>query len=442
MNHSAFGLLGIALIFFLAFLASENKKSINLRIVLACFALQVVIAVFVLYTPFGKGMLEFLSGKVTTLLSYADAGINMVFGGLASENVGFSFLVNVLPVIVFFAALMEVMYHLRIMQLIVKGGGRFLRWVTGTQPIESLNAVANIFIGQTESPLSLKPYLSGISKPQLFTIMVSGLASVAGTVMAGYISLGIRAEYLIAASFMAAPAGLMMAKIIMPDVPPVPVSNVDDETVMDSRTVATPGGDILSPETRETPAEDLDAEEIYTLGDKREHPNFIMAAAVGAQNGVMIAVNVGAMLLAFVALIALCNGILGYFGNLFGFENLSVQMILGWLFAPVMYLLNIPWSEAQLAGGVFGEKVILNEFVAYISLADMEDQFSERSYIILTFALCGFANISSIGILLGGLGVLVPERTKDIATMGFKAVYAASLANLMSAALAGILIGI
>ena len=408
MHHPSFGLIGVALILFVAFLASDNKRGINLRIVLSCFALQVIIAVFVLYVPFGQTVLGAMSEKVITLLSYANAGIDFVFGGLASESVGFSFLVRVLPVVIFFAALMEVLYHLRVMQFIVKYGGKAVNFLTGTKPIESLNVVANIFVGQTEAPLTLKPYLPSISRHELFTIMVSGLASIAGTVLAGYIQLGIDAEYLIAACFMSAPAGLLMAKIIMPD-PKEPAGS--------------------------------EVKDIFELGETKRHPNVIMAAAVGAQNGVQLAVAIGAMLLAFVSLIALSNGILGYIGNLFGYGELSIQAILGFIFAPVMYFLNVPWAEAQQAGAIFGEKVVLNEFIAYISLVGAEGDFSERTVVILTFALCGFANLSSIAILLGGLGALIPDRMNDIAKMGVKAVFAASLANLMSAALAGILVG-
>jgi len=407
MNHPAFGLIGIFAILLIAFIASNDKKAIRLRVVGVCFALQIAIAIFVLYLPIGKSMLGALSIKVTTLLSYAEAGIDMVFGGLANESLGFSFLVRVLPVVIFFAALMEVLYHLRIMQFIVRGGGRILRFITGTKPVESLNVVANIFVGQTEAPLSLKPYLSGVSKHELFTIMVSGLASISGTVMAGYIQLGIEPEYLIAACFMSAPAGLLMAKIIMPD----PL----DETI--------------------------EERDIYSLGDERIHPNVIMAAAAGAQKGTQLAVNIGAMLLAFVSLIALTNGILGWFGNIVGLESLSLQGILGAIFAPIMLMLNIPWAEAIQAGGIFGEKIVLNEFIAYLSLVDAKDAFSERTYVILTFALCGFANLGSIAILLGGLGAIIPDRMHDIAKMGIKAVFAASLANLMSAAMAGILLG-
>ncbi len=407
MHHPAFGLIGVALILLVAYLVSEDRKAIRLRTVVVCFALQVLIAVLVLYVPFGQKVLTGMSDKVTTLLSYANAGIDMIFGGLAADNIGFSFLVRVLPVVIFFAALMEVLYHMKVMQFIVRYGGRAVRALTGTRPVESLNVIANIFVGQTEAPLSLKPYLPRISRAELFTIMVTGMASIAGTVLAGYIQLGIRPEYLIAACFMSAPAGLLMAKIIIPD----------------------------TAEDRAEPVED-----VLDLVDDREHANVILAAAVGAQNGMKLAVNIGAMLLAFVSLIALCNGLLGWFGGFFGMEDLSLQTILGMIFAPVMYVLNVPWAEAQTAGAIFGEKLVLNEFIAYISLVEIQDQLSPRTAVILTFALCGFANFSSIAILLGGLGALIPDRMSEMAKMGIKAVFAASLANLMNAALAGILI--
>ena len=407
MDHPAFGLIGVFLILLMAWLFSENKKAISPRTVLVCFALQVFIAVLVLYVPFGQNLLTGMSDLVITLLSYADSGIDFVFGGLASENIGFSFLIRVLPVVIFFAALMEVMYHLKVMQFVVRHAGKAICRLTNSRPVESLNVVANIFVGQTEAPLSLKPYLPSISRAELFTIMVSGMASIAGTVLAGYIQLGIKPEYLIAACFMSAPAGLLMAKIIMP-------SNVEDFN--------------------------KPVDEVFDLADDREHANVILAAAVGAQNGMKLAVNIGAMLLAFVSLIALFNGLLGWAGGIFGADSLSMQTILGFIFAPVMLVLNVPWSEAQQAGAIFGEKIVLNEFIAYISLVDVQEQLSERTVVILTFALCGFANFSSIAILLGGLGALIPDRMSEMAKMGIKAVFAASLANLMNAALAGILI--
>lgn len=410
MYHPAFGILGIAVILLIAFAASSNRKAIRLRTVIPCFILQLVLAGFVFYTSFGQQILQSISLGVQGLLTFADAGIEMIFGSLTPDRSAgqFSFLVFVLPVIVFFAALMEVLYHLKIMQIIVKTGGRFMRFVTDTKPVESLNAVANIFIGQTEAPLSLKPYLPSLSKAELFTVMVSGLASIAGSVLLGYIAMGVNPEFLIAACFMSAPAALLMAKIIMPD-DPEDRSKGDDST------------------------------DVYALGEGARHNNVIMAAAVGAQNGVMLAVNIGAMVLAFVALIALVNGFLGWAGGFAGIENLSMQTILGWLFAPLMFLLNVPWSEAVQAGGIFGEKVVLNEFIAYLTLTDVQGDLSPRTVVILTFALCGFANLSSIAILMGGLGTLIPDRMGDIADMGLRAVFAASLANLLNAAIAGIM---
>ena len=405
MNHPAFGLIGIAVIFLIAYALSSNRKGIRLRAVAPTFALQLIIAFFVLYTPWGKSVLQSLSIGFQSLLDYSSAGINFLFGSLVPEAPGFSFLIQVLPVIVFFGALMEVLYHLKIMQLIVRFGGQALRFITGTRPIEAINAVANVFVGQTEAPLSLKPYLPSVSRFELFTIMVSGLASIAGSVLLGYMAMGINPEYLIAACFMSAPAGLLMAKIIMPDDAP----NVEESN------------------------------KIFELGHEERHSNVIMAAAVGTQNGLKLAVNVGAMVLAFVALIALVNGILGWFGGLFGFDSLSLQYILGWFFSPVMLALNVPWEEARQAGAIFGEKIVTNEFIAYISLSQIQETLSPRTVVILTFALCGFANLSSIGILMGGLGTLIPDRMPEIAEMGVKAVIAASLANLMNAAIAGIL---
>jgi CNT family concentrative nucleoside transporter len=406
-DNPAFGLIGVALIFLIAFLLSDNKRGIRLRAVLPTFGLQILIAFFVLYTSWGKSVLQSLSFGFQSLLGFADAGIEMVFGNLKTELKGFSFLVSVLPVIVFFAALMEVLYHLKVMQLIVRFGGSALRFITNTRPIESLNAVANIFVGQTEAPLSLKPYLPSISKFELFTLMVSGLASIAGSVLLGYMAMGIKPEYLIAACFMSAPAALMMAKIIMPD--PAPTEE--------------------------------EAQAVFDLGHAERHRNVIMAAAVGTQNGLKLAVNVGAMVLAFVALIALLNGLLGMVGGWFGFDGLTLQTILGYLFAPLMMALNIPMEEAVQAGAIFGEKIVTNEFIAYLSLSDIQETLSPRTQIILTFALCGFANFSSIGILMGGLGTLIPDRMPEIAEMGIKAVIAASLANLLNAAIAGVMFG-
>lgn len=406
MAGNYIGLAGIVVILAIAVLFSSNRRGINLRVVSAAFGLQVVVAAFVLYFDWGKRAIEAMSNGVMAIIGYSRAGIDMVFGGLASESVGFSFAINVLPVIVFFASLMSVLYHLKIMQWVVKLVGGALRRIIGTGPVESLNAAANIFIGQTEAPLVVRPYLKGLTEPQMFAVMTSGLASVAGTVLAAYVLMGAELQYLLAASFMAAPGGLLMAKILMPD-DEVGVDTVDKSGLM---------------------------------LDESRHENVILAAAVGAGDGVRLAVNIGAMLIAFVALIALFNGIVGGVAGWFGVADLTLQKILGWVFAPMMFLLSVPWAEAQAAGALFGEKLILNEFVAFSHLDEYLAGMSERTVAVVTFSLCGFANLSSIAILLGGLGSLVPEKREIIARFGLKAVAAGSLSNLMSAALAGLLL--
>ncbi|HSD69377.1 MAG TPA: NupC/NupG family nucleoside CNT transporter [Woeseiaceae bacterium] len=399
------GLLGIVVLLGLAWLISGNRKAINLGIVGAAFALQAVVAAFVIYTPVGKAVIGKMSDGVLKVMGYSRDGIEFVFGGLATTEGIWSFAINVLPMIVFFSSLMSVLYHIGVMQIVVRMIGGALQWVIGTRPVESLNAAANIFIGQTEAPLVVRPYLRTLSEPQLFAVMVSGVASIAGTVMLAYVQMGAELKYLLAASFMAAPGGLLMAKIIMPD----------DETTADNK-------------------------DRQLKMEASSHENVILAAAVGAADGVKLAVNIGAMLVAFVALIALFNGLVGGLAGLVGIEGLTLQKMLGWLFAPIMFLLSIPWSEAQAAGALFGEKLILNEFVAFSHLTEYLAGMSDKTKAIVTFALCGFANLSSIAILLGGLGTLVPEKKELIARFGIKAVAAGSLSNLMSAALAGILL--
>lgn len=400
------GLVGIVALLLMAWLISINRSAINLRVVVAAFLLQVAVAVFVLKLDVGRAAIGGLSMGVQKVIDYSSEGIAMVFGGLADVPVGFSFAVRVLPVIIFFSALMSVLYHLKIMQLVVKIVGGGLRKIIGTGRVESLNAAANIFIGQTEAPLVIRPYLKGITEPQLFAIMVSGVASIAGTVLAGYVLMGAEMKYLLAASFMAAPGGLLMAKIIMPDDPADTAAN---------------------------------KEPALEMADSK-HENVILAAAVGASDGLRLAVNIGAMLIAFVALIALFNGLVGLVAGFFGYEGLTMQKILGFIFSPLMYLLSVPWAEAQSAGALFGEKLILNEFVAFSHLGEYLDGMSERTIAIATFSLCGFANLSSIAILLGGIGSLVPEKKDLIARFGLRAVAAGSLSNLMSAALAGLLL--
>jgi len=409
-------MLGIVSIVAVAVALSTNRRAIRPRIVLSAFVLQAGVAALVLYVPAGKAAVETLSTGVQALLNFSSAGINMVFGPLASiENVGFSFAIHVLPIIIFFSALMSVLYHLGIMQWLVRGVGGVLRYLLGTQSVESLNAAANMFVGQTEAPLVVRPYLDKLTDAQLFAVMVSGLASVAGTVLAAYAQMGIRLDYLLAASMMAAPGGLLMAKLMMPD---------------DPRPAAAG-----APATVGAPAPALDVAE-------QKDVNVILAAANGARDGGKLAVNIGGMLLAFVALIALINGVFGALGGLVGIDGLTMERMLGFVFAPLMYLLSVPWEEAQVAGALFGEKLILNEFVAYLHLAQVADELSPRTEAVVTFSLCGFANVSSIAILLGGLGSLIPQHRDLIARFGVRAVAAASLSNLMSAALASLLLGL
>jgi CNT family concentrative nucleoside transporter len=419
MTRFLIGILGIFVILGIAFALSNNRRLIRLRIVGAAFALQAGIAVLVLYVPAGRAVLAWMSGGVGNLLGYANAGTSFLFGNLAADPLGKNFAIQALPVIIFFAALVSILYYLGIMQLIVRWVGGGIEKVIGVSKVESLCAAANIFVGQSESPLVIRPYLASLTPAQLFTVMTSGMAGVAGTILAAYASMGISIDYLLAASFMAAPGGILMAKIIFPDVP-------------DSMDGQLPLGDV--------PEDEIIA--IAEASHDEEAPaNLIMAAAQGAQTGVRLAVAVGAMVLAFVALVALANGILTGLGHMVGIEGLTFQGLLGHVFQPVMFLLNVPWDQAGAAGGFFGEKIVLNEFVAYIDLGKQAATLSPRTIAVVTFALCGFANFSSIAIQMAVTGSLAPNQRPMIAKLGLRALAAGSLANLMSAALAGLLIG-
>jgi CNT family concentrative nucleoside transporter len=310
-----------------------------------------------------------------------------------------------LPVIVFFSALMSVLYYLGVMQKVVAILGGGLRKLLGTSQTESMSAVSNIFVGHTEAPLVVKPYLAGLSESELFAVMTGGCATIAGAVMAGYATMGVDLEFLITASFMAAPAGLMMAKIMIP----------------------------------ETEGAAIDFDPNATGGEERA-VNIFEAIGNGAATGLTLALNVGAMLLAFVAMIALLNGLLSGVGAWFGFEDLTLQYLLGKLFAPLAFLIGVSWEEAAQAGSLIGQKLVINEFYAYASFVQIKESLSPHTQVIVTFALCGFANLASIAILLGGLGSIVPSRRRDIARLGLKAVIGGTLANLMSAALAGLFV--
>ena len=438
--HLLTGLAGIALILAIAVALSSDRRAIRLRVVGAAFLLQAGIALLVLYVPAGRAAIAGISRGVANLLGYAQAGTDFIFGPLAKPEIGgASFAIAALPVIIFFASLVSILYHLGIMQQIVRWVGGAIEKVTGVSKVESLCAAANIFVGQSESPLVIRPYLAGLTPPQLFAVMTSGMAGVAGTILAAYAAMGIKIDYLLAASFMSAPGGLLMAKIMMPDEadrePELPLGDHPDIVLPENRIGGT-GPAVLAPE-------DMSRDPMPSAAHDEEKPaNLIMAAAQGAQTGVKLAVAVGAMLLAFVALVALANGILGGIGGWLGYPGLRFQRLLGYVFSPVMYLLNIPWTEAQVAGGLFGTKVVLNEFVAYINLGQVQGALSPATVAIVTFALCGFANFSSIAIQMAVTGNLAPSQRPVIARLGVKALVAGSLANLMSAALAGLMLSL
>ncbi|MAY55305.1 MAG: NupC/NupG family nucleoside CNT transporter [Gammaproteobacteria bacterium] len=394
-------LVGIALLLLVAYLCCNDKAHINWRTVGGAFAIQLLLGAFVIYLPFGQAVLLQVTQVVSNIISYANDGIVFVFGEIGNFSQGFIFAVHVLTVIVFFSSLIAVLYHLHIMGWMIRLIGGALQKLLQTSRPESMSAAANIFVGHTEAPLVVRPFIPSMTRSELFAVMVGGLASVAGSVLAGYAGLGVELRYLIAASFMAAPGGFLMAKLILPE----------------------------TQRTKNDLAEVLD-DERYT--------NVIDAAATGASNGMKLALNVGAMILAFVGLIALINGMLGWLGGLIGFEGITLQLLFGYLFQPLAFLLGVSWDEAQQAGSFIGQKLVINEFVAYLNFVQVQEQLSEHTQIIVTIALCGFANFSSIAILLGGLGGMAPNRRQDIAELGMKALLAATLANLMSAAIAGL----
>ena len=395
------GLLGVAVLLGIAFAMSSAKRSINWRTVGGAFAIQASVGAFVLYSEPGKQVLLSMTRFVANIIAYSQEGINFLFGPIGDKSIAFIFAFNVLPVIVFFSSLIAVLYHLKVMGLIIKVIGGALQKLLKTSQPESMSSAANIFVGQTEAPLVVRPFIPHMTTSELFAVMVGGLASIAGSVMAGYAGMGVELKYLLAASFMAAPGGLLMAKIILPE-----TSKPNDEL------------------------KEIDAEDTG-------YANVFDAAASGAASGMTLALNVGAMLLAFIALIAMFNGLIGWSAALFGYENVTFEGILGYVLQPLAWAIGVPWEEAQLAGSFIGQKMVVNEFVAYLNFLENQSQLSEASQAIITFALCGFANFSSIAILMGGIGAMAPTRRKEIARLGMKAVIAATLSNLMSAALAG-----
>lgn len=394
-------LFGILVLLGIAFALSSKRSAINWRTVGGAFAIQALLGAFILYVPAGKDMLLAASEFVQAILNQGQEGIDFIFGPLGNKSLGFIFAFNVLPAIVFFSSLITVLYYVGVMSWIIRLIGGFLQIVLRTSRPESMSAAANIFVGQTEAPLVVRPFIPKMTSSELFAVMVGGLSSIAGAVMVGYAQLGVDIKYLLAASFMAAPGGLLMAKIILPET--------------------------------ESFKNELDAED----EEDHKYANIFDAAATGAASGMQLAMNVGAMLLAFIALIAVLNGLIGWVGGWFGSEDITFQLILGYVFQPLAWALGVPWEEANLAGSFIGQKMVVNEFVAYLDFLKYKAELSVQSQAIVTFALCGFANFSSIAILMGGIGAMAPTRRKEIARLGLKAVLAATLANLMSAALAG-----
>lgn len=408
LTSAGFSVLGICAIFGIAFLLSSGKTRINPRIVGAAFALQAVMAIFVLRTSIGVTVIKGMSDAVSALLDYGNEGTKFLFG--EDNPLANTFAVGALPVIVFFASLVSILYYLGIMQRLVRWLGGAIQWVTGVSKVEALGAAANIFVGQSESPLVVRPYLVDLAPSRLFTLMCVGMAGTAGTILALYTSI-IGKEYLpylLSAAFMSAPGGIVMAKIIMPD----------------------------------EKGEGEDTEPVVKLVDSFEEgvkpANVIEAAGQGAMTGVRLAVAVGAMVLAFVSLVALANGLVGGIGGWFGYPGLTFQYLAGYLIAPVMWLLGMPWNEALLAGGMFGTKMITNEVVAFLQLIEVADSLSPRNQAIAIYALCGFANLSSIAIQMAVIGSLAPTQRSVVARLGLKALIAGALANLMSAALASL----
>ncbi|WRC88032.1 NupC/NupG family nucleoside CNT transporter [Helicobacter pylori] len=411
---SLFSVVGMAVLFLIAWVFSSNKRAINYRTIISAFVIQVALGALALYVPLGREMLQGLASGIQSVIGYGYEGVRFLFGNLAPNAKGdqgiggFIFAINVLAIIIFFASLISLLYYLKIMPLVINLIGGALQKCLGTSKAESMSAAANIFVAHTEAPLVIKPYLKSMSDSEIFAVMCVGMASVAGPVLAGYASMGIPLPYLIAASFMSAPGGLLFAKIIYPQ----------NEAISNHA--------------------DVSAE---------KHVNAIEAIANGASTGLNLALHVGAMLLAFVGMLALINGLLGVVGGVLGMEHLSLGLILGTLLKPLAFMLGIPWSQAGIAGEIIGIKIALNEFVGYMQfLPYLGDNpplvLSEKTKAIITFALCGFANLSSVAMLIGGLGSLVPKKKDLIVRLALKAVLVGTLSNFMSATIAGLFIGL
>lgn len=399
---SVFGLLLMILV---GYLFSTNRKAINWRTVISGILIQITLGLIILKLPWGRQLFELAKDLFTGILAYTNEGSKFVFGSLTDgSKIGFVFATMVLPTIIFMSSLMSVLYHLGIMQIVINFVAKVMVKLMGTSGAESLSCAANIFAGQTEAPLVVKPYIDKMTKSELLAMMTGGMATVAGGVLAAYVGFGINAGHLLSASVMAAPAALVLAKIFIPE------------------------------------EEESQTKGIVKIQLEKTHSNIIDAAAAGAGEGMKLAVNVGAMLLAFIALIALVNGMLGWGTGLFGLEGITLERISGWMFAPVAFLIGIPMDDCINFGTLLGKKIMINEFVAYLDLKTMIEaqSMSPRAITMATYALCGFANFSSIAIQVGGIGTIAPTRRSDLAKLGLKCLAGGMMAGLMTASIAGI----
>jgi len=413
-------LIGLVLIGLIAYALSTNRKAIRVRTIVWGFSLQFVFALLVLKTSQGQWLFGVLGEKVRQLLDFAAVGSSFVFGVIGNQPVwarimntvlgpegaqyGVIFAFQIAPTIIFIAALFAILYYLGIMQLIVRLFAVVMNRVMGASGAESLNVAASIFMGQTEAPLTIRPYLPKMTQSELMTVMTSGMAHISGGIMAAYIAFGIEPKHLLTAVIMTAPGTLMMSKLFVPET----------ET----------------PETMGT----------VKLEMQKTDVNVIDAAGRGTGEGLHLAMNVIAMLISFIALIALLNAMMSGIGGWFGHPEFSLQMVLGWVFAPIAWSLGVPWRDAGTIGNLLGTRMVLNEFIAFAQLGPMKAQLDPRSFTVATFALCGFANFSSIGIQIGGIGALVPERRHDLARLGMRAMLAGTLANFVSACIAALLL--
>ncbi|GEN87666.1 nucleoside transporter C-terminal domain-containing protein [Oceanobacillus sp. FSL W8-0428] len=397
------GLAGCSVIILISFLLSEKKKKINIYTVSIGFILQIIFGYLVLQWDFGKRALVTISNAINGMINYGQEGLKFVFGPLAGDGEIAIFAVNVLGMIIFLTVLIALLYHFGIMQYLVRFIGGFISKIMKTSYSESAVAAANIFVGNTQAPLVIKPYISNMTRSQIFSLMVSGLASVSGAVMISLAAMGIPLEFLLSAAIMSAPAGIMIAKFIIPET------------------------ETLNPNEWKIAQESQKADNAKT--------NVIDVIFTSSREGLQFAINVGLMLMAFIGLLALVNGILGWGGSLIGFENLSLEFVLGYIFAPIAFVIGIPWNEAVQAGNLLAQKFLLNEFVAFSQFSAMLESFSDRSIAVLTFALSGFANFGAAGSIVGMLSNIVPERKHEIQRLMMKALIGATLANLLNGAI-------